>query len=188
MRTLERAWEEKLQELERLQRAYDTRPRPQLLTLTSAARQRILDLAQDLPALWQAPTTTNAERKQLLRFLIKDVTLTKGATTIHLAIRWQTEAVTSFDLEKPRRIYERRKTNPQLVDQVRRLAQTHRDQEIVNILNQEGVHNADGNPITLSMIRTLRRAYQIAGVFLGGAGECSMSRLILKSPWRSWTF
>jgi hypothetical protein len=35
-------------------------------------RGRILSLADDLPALWQAPTTTVIERKHLLRLLIKD--------------------------------------------------------------------------------------------------------------------
>jgi hypothetical protein len=44
-------------------------------------RTRILSLAQDFPAIWQASTTSNAERKQLLRFLVKDVTLTTEKTT-----------------------------------------------------------------------------------------------------------
>ena len=51
--------------------------------LASPEEQRILALAQDLSAIWHAPTTTHAERKQLLRFLIKDVTLTRQEETIH---------------------------------------------------------------------------------------------------------
>ena len=63
--------------------------------LTAAQREQIRHLAHDLPALWHAPTTTFVQRKQLLRWLIKDVTLSKRGNVIDVAIRWQTEALTS---------------------------------------------------------------------------------------------
>ena len=56
-------------------------------------------MAEDLPALWHAPTTTPAERKQLLRLLLKDVTalsfhrhlphyeITQKSSVIHLLAR-----------------------------------------------------------------------------------------------------
>src|SRR5262249_13606741 len=90
-RNLEEDWNEKLASVEQLEREQGavwagTAPR-----LSPDERQRILNLAEDLPALWHAPTTTPAERKQLLRLLVKDVALTKQATTIRVALRWQTE-------------------------------------------------------------------------------------------------
>src|SRR5262249_49501848 len=69
--------------------------------LSADERERILGLAEDLPALWHAPTTTAAERKQLLRFLVQDVTLTKQAGAIALAIRWQTPASTRAEGPRP---------------------------------------------------------------------------------------
>jgi len=42
----------------------------------------LLALAHDLPALWKAKGTTLAERKELLRLLIADVTLTRQETEI----------------------------------------------------------------------------------------------------------
>jgi hypothetical protein len=39
--------------------------------VSEAERQGILDLVHDLPAVWQAETTTHAERKQVVRLLIK---------------------------------------------------------------------------------------------------------------------
>ena len=78
-RSLEREWNAKLAEVERLEREDAARPSSTARLVSPEERQRILALAHDLPAVWQAPTTTHAERKQLLRYLIKDVTLTKQA-------------------------------------------------------------------------------------------------------------
>jgi hypothetical protein len=57
-RTLERDWEEKLAEVERLERESATRPALSTRLVDPEERARILALAQDLPALWQAATTT----------------------------------------------------------------------------------------------------------------------------------
>src|SRR5215831_16765484 len=76
-RSLEREWNEKLLEVDRLEREYQLLPKPAALTLSAQQREQIRALAQDVPALWKAPTTTNAQRKQLVRWLIKDVTLAK---------------------------------------------------------------------------------------------------------------
>ncbi len=54
-RTLEREWNAKLQEVDRLEREYAERPRPYLAPLSAEERQRIVALAQDVPALWQPP-------------------------------------------------------------------------------------------------------------------------------------
>ena len=76
---------------------------------------RILALAQDLPAVWHAETTTNADRKQLIGFLIKDVSLTRAETTIEVSIRWQTEACTVLCVPRPRRSCDVRRTDPVVI-------------------------------------------------------------------------
>ena len=86
---------------------------PHSLIVNSEERAQILALAQDGPLVWHAPTTTAAERKQLLRLLIKDVTLTKQATTITIAVRWQTEACTILDIPRPKRAAMRSGPRPQ---------------------------------------------------------------------------
>ena len=74
--------------LDQLEREYASHPTGESLPVSSAERARIRALVQDLPLVWHAPTTTAAERKQLVRLLIKDVTLIKGQTTIQVAVRW----------------------------------------------------------------------------------------------------
>jgi hypothetical protein len=129
--------------------------------VTPAERQRILALAQDLPTVWHAPTTTFTERKQLLRFLVKDVTLTRHQTTIHLGIRWQTEALTELEIPPPKRVYETQRTSSAVVDQIRQLASTHSDPQIANHLNQAGLTTATGQPFTGDRVYWIRKRYDI---------------------------
>jgi DNA invertase Pin-like site-specific DNA recombinase len=160
-RTLERDWNEKLAEIERLEREYATQPRPTALLVSPEERQRILALAQDLPTVWRASTTTHVERKQLLRFLIKDVTLTRRKVTIHIGIRWQTEALTELEIPRPKRAFETQRTPPAVVSRVRGLASTHTDRQIANLLNQDSLTTGTGKPFTDVKVRRVRRSYDI---------------------------
>ena len=113
-------------------------------------RQRILALAQDLPTVWHAPTTTHTDRKQLLRCLVRDVTLTRGEKSITIAIRWQTGALTTVDIPRLRKSWEGRQTAPWAVARIRALAPVQTDQQIAACLHAEGVHAGLGGPFTPS--------------------------------------
>lgn len=169
-RSLEHEWNEKLAEGERLEKESATRPSVVAHLVTPEDRERILALAHDVPAVWQAPTTTYVERKQLVRFLIKDVTLTKQATTIHIAIRWQTEACTPLDIPRPRRSCDVRRTNPAVVERIRQLAINHTDQQIADQLNAEGLVPGLGGQFTPRKVQWLRYAYAIPTLCPDGPG------------------
>src|SRR5450759_662885 len=57
-RSLEREWNEKLAEVEKLEREHTLLPKPAALLLTGEQREQIRRLAHDLPAIWHASTTT----------------------------------------------------------------------------------------------------------------------------------
>jgi DNA invertase Pin-like site-specific DNA recombinase len=160
-RSLERDWNEKLAQIERLEREFAMLPKPTALLASPEERRRILALAQDLPTIWHASTTTHTERKQLLRFLVKDVTLTRQETSIHVGTRWQTDALTELDIPRPKRAYETRRTGPAVVNRVRELAPTHTDRQIADILNQAGLTSGAGKPFTCVKVRDLRRTCDI---------------------------
>src|SRR5205823_3584417 len=115
-RSLEREWNEKLAEVERLEREYTLGPKAVALSLTASQREQIRQLAHDLPAVFHAPSTTFTQRKQLLRWLIKDVTLSKRGSVIDVAIRWQTEALTKLAIPRYKMSWEERQTSPQVVE------------------------------------------------------------------------
>ncbi len=160
-RSLERDWNEQLLEAERLQREYTALAKPTALLITPQERQRILALAQNVPAVWYAPTTSQAERKQLLRYLIKDVTLTKREPVIEVRIRWQTEALTDLTVPRPKRAADARRTDPQVVARVRELAPTHTATHIALLLNEEGLCAGLGGSFTASKVEWIRAAYDI---------------------------
>ena len=160
-RSLEGDWNQKLAEIERLEREYTTSPKPTALLVSPEERRRILALAQDLPAIWHASTTTHVERKQLLRFLVKDVTLTRRETAIHIGIRWQTEALTDLEIPLPNRSLEPPWTAPAVVKRVRELAPTHTDRQIAVLLNQQGLRSGMGKPFSNIKVQWVRHSYDI---------------------------
>ena len=89
-RHLERAWDEKLAAQQDLEEEYHrflaTPPRG----LSDGERVAIRQLAADIPALWHAPTTTLAERKELIRQVVQRVeaTVQGDSERVGVAITW----------------------------------------------------------------------------------------------------
>src|SRR5258706_79122 len=147
-------------------------PKPAALLITAQERERILALAQNVPAVWHASTTSQAERKQLLRYLIKDVTLTKREQMIEVRIRWQTEALTDLTVPRPKLVADARRTDPQVIARVRALAPMHTATHIADQLNQEGWHAGLGGSFTASKVEWIRAAYDIPLECPEGPGFC----------------
>ena len=148
-------------EIDHLEREYTSLLRPASLVASPDERQRILALAQDLSMVWHASTTTYAERKQLLRFLIKDITLTKRKNTIHIGVRWQTGALNELDVSRPKCTFEIYRTSPATIERIRELAPTDTDRQIATLLNQEGITTGVGQPFIGVKVRWVRHRYDI---------------------------
>jgi DNA invertase Pin-like site-specific DNA recombinase len=172
-RSLERAWNDKLVELDRLEREYQSVPSLRARPVSAEERQRILALAGDLPALWHAATTTPAQRKQLLRFLVRDVTLTKQQRTIAIAVRWQTHACTTMEVARPPRSCDARRTTGAVVDRIAALAATHTDAQIASILNEEGFTPGRGGAFTAAKVQWVRYAYGTGSGCPAAPGACA---------------
>lgn len=147
--------------MDKLEREYALGPKPAALLLTASQREQIRQLAHDLPAIWHAPTTTFVQRKQLLRWLIKDVTLKKRGNVIDVALRWQTEALTRLAIPRYKMSWEERQTSPQVVERVRELSPTQTNAQIAAVLNEEGERAGMGGSFTVSKIEWIRYAYHI---------------------------
>jgi DNA invertase Pin-like site-specific DNA recombinase len=171
-RNLEKDWNEKLAASEQLEREQAALPAWAAPRLSPEERQRILNLAEDLPALWQAPTTTPAERKHLLRLLVKDVTLTKQANTIRVALRWQTDVSTTLEVARPPRSCDARRTPGVVVERVRVLAVDHTDRQIADRLNAEGCKTGRGGSYTPSKVQWIRYVHEIASGCPQGPAAC----------------
>ena len=111
-------------------------------------------------------------RKQLLGYLIKDVTLCRGETIIQLAIRWQTEACTVLEVPRPRRTYEVRRTDPVVVARVRALAPEHTDRQIAALLDREGLRSGTRGSFTAAKVQWIRYKHAIPSGCPDGPAAC----------------
>ncbi|MBC2875605.1 MULTISPECIES: recombinase family protein [Streptomyces] len=142
VRELERNWEQALAERQRLGEEYDrfTAERPRILT--AAEREQIRALAGDLSTVWQAPTTTDADRKQLMRQLIEEVRVTVigDSERVTVQITWAGGHGTHGEVARPVARPGQLSYFPRLSDRARALAEAgHTAPVIAQILNSEGL-------------------------------------------------
>lgn len=155
-RTLEREWNEHLEEVECLETRYEEMRRRPPLEITDDQRRKILELANDLPRLFREPTTQNSQRKQIVRLLIEDVTLRNVDVPcgIDVAIRWRTGTVTHHTAQRPER--HPWTTRPEAVERMEQLLSEKDDGEIAEILNAEGHRTGYGQEFTAGRVASLR--------------------------------
>jgi Recombinase len=163
-RGLETAWEQALRELAEaeaeLARRQTARPKP----LTPEEKQAILALGDDLGVVWNAPTTTDKDRKQLLRTLIDEVNITlhrhDPGPHAALVLRWKGGAISELTVPLRRRQPAIR-TDEDTIALIRRLAVHYPDAVIAGILNRQGRRTARGMSYTASRVQSLRHHWKI---------------------------
>jgi hypothetical protein len=140
-RELERRWEEALKEQRRLEEEYDRFARAQPAALSAAEREQIRSLAQAIPDLWQAKTTTPADRQRLVRFLIERIDLlVHGATDqVEVTIHWTGGFVSRHSLVRAVQSCEQLANYTQFRARIEELrGQGRTIAELAQCLNQEG--------------------------------------------------
>ena len=163
-RGLETDWEKALSALAAAEAELERRMRRRPAALTPAERTTVLALADDLDAVWTAETTTDKDRKQLLRTLLEDVTLTVHRDEVEphatVLMRWKGGA-TSHLVVPIRRPQPKIRTDEDTVDLVRRLAVHYPDAQIAGILNRQGRRTARGLSYTASRVQGTRHYWGI---------------------------
>jgi len=171
-RSLERLWEDKLRTVETLEKEYQAWSYTRLAAITEADRAAILTLGSDLTSLWQAETTTNADRKHMLRLVIRDVIVDGKRTQgqVWFQINWQTGAHEEFCYKRSVQSYEQSADVEVLQQRIRELNAAQKiDAEIAIILNAEGYRTARlHRPITLNTVWQLREKWHIPTVKING--------------------
>ena len=153
-RELERRWNVQLEALEQVKReAEQALQAPTLLSDEELEKVRLL--GADLSAVWEAPTTTNRDRKRLLRCLIEEVQLRTEESHHGVRIVWKGGAVTEREVVRGKPGWAQR-TDQDTVELVRELAREFDDAQIARILNKQGRRSGLGNPFTQQSVTSLR--------------------------------
>ena len=162
-RGLETEWENRLRELSAAEAELRRRQQQQPRALTEEQLARVRVLGSDLQLVWSASSTTDRDRKELLRTLLEEVILTvnKSEHTAHLTLRWRGGTVTPLDVALPRRAPSGLRTGEDTIELIRRLAPHYSDDTIAGILNRQGRRSATGERFTAIHVGSLRRYRKI---------------------------
>jgi DNA invertase Pin-like site-specific DNA recombinase len=162
-RGLETEWEKRLRDLAAAEAELERREQQRPRTLSEEERKKILSLGADLHKVWAASTTTDRDRKELLRALLEEVIVSvdRPERRAHLTLRWRGGTLTEFDLSLPRMKPRGLHTDEDTISLLCRLAVHYPDDVIAGILNRHGRRTANGERFTALQVGSLRRYRKI---------------------------
>ena len=154
-RTLETRWETKLRELKdaEAELAEHATPAPE------PSREQIETLARDLPALWATNSTSDKDRKRLLRAFVNDITITcqPHGDELTVGIRWRSGASEQHTITRP----ERDQIPHATLELIGRLAADHSDAETAAELQAAGLRTPRGRQFNGPAVKSVRYRYKI---------------------------
>src|SRR6185295_921996 len=162
-RGLETEWENQLRELATAEMELRRREQQRPSTISPAQLQAIQRLGSDIRQVWTATTTTDRDRKELLRTLLEEVILNfkRAEGHAHLTLRWRGGAFNTLDVPVPRFKPMGPRTEEDILSLLPRLAALYPDEVIAGILNRQGRTTATGERFTANQVGSLRRYRKI---------------------------
>jgi DNA invertase Pin-like site-specific DNA recombinase len=162
-RGLETEWEDRLRDLTAAENELRQREQQQPRRLTPEETERLRSLGVDLRQVWTATTTTDRDRKELLRTLVEEVIISIQATPAQaqVRLRWKGSAITSLDVPLPHHAPPGLHTDEDTMQLLARLAKLYPDDVIAGILNRQGRKTATGQRFTAGHVGNLRRYHNM---------------------------
>jgi len=158
-RGLEAEWEKRLRDLTAAELELRRREQQQPNSLGPEQLKRIQRLGSDIGRVWSAASTTDRDRKELLRTLLEEVilNLNRAEGHAHLTLRWRGGAITVLDVPVPRFKPMGPRTDEDTISLLHRLAALYPDEVIAGILNRQERKTATGERFTANQVGGLRR-------------------------------
>jgi hypothetical protein len=158
-RTLECTLEERLAAEQKLKEDHDRAHAARPATLSDKERSAIRALATDLPKLWNNPTTTNEQRKEVVRQLVDEARLNVEGDSerVTLTMRWAGGHETTTTLTRPVAKLSQLSYHDDLVRRAEQLQHDGKSlQQMADTLNAEGWRPAkQRETFSRSMVRGL---------------------------------
>ena len=157
-RTLEKNWEAALAEQQQVREDYEQFHRTQPVQLTDEQRDLVRELAEDIPALWNSPTTTPQDRQQIVRMLIEriEINIEGRSEQTDVSITWAGGFTSQHRLRRTVRNYAQCSDLDQLLARVVALKQTCQTlDQVAEQINREGFVSLRGTPFNGAMLSRL---------------------------------
>jgi hypothetical protein len=162
---LESEWNQKIHIHREAQATYERKREEDQAKITDEQKQKILALATDFPRLWAGNTTTDRDRKRMVRLLLDDVTLLREEEKIKVQIRYKGGAIEEHELARPKSAWEEKRHSPEVLKEIDALLNDHTDSEVADILIRRGYLSGTGKSFDAKRIAVIRRAYKISSRF-----------------------
>jgi excisionase family DNA binding protein len=158
---LERRWNERLTEVQRLEERLETARTSRPGAVTAEEQVRLMALGADLASAWHHPGATAETRKRLLRTAIMEIVARLQDDCIELVIHWRGGDHTQLSVPKNRPGRHRWSTASSVEELIRALARQQTDSAIAATLNRCSLRTTKGNTWTEARVRSFRNAHQI---------------------------
>lgn len=155
---LEARWNASLHRIKDLESKFDQimRESPNKPVIDKAG---LLRVAEDLPAIWESPTTDLALKQRIIRIVIEEIVANVDEQTqeVVLVIHWAGGRHSELRVPKLKTGRHGRCTKTEAVDLVRQMARGYTDEEIALTLNRIGLRTGAGNTWNETRVRSLRQ-------------------------------
>jgi hypothetical protein len=165
-RELERQWEGRPAERQRLEEEYARFGAERPRHLTAGDRDRIRALAADLPGLWHAGTTSGSDRRAIVRLLIERVELTRHGDSerVTVVVRWRGGPASRHEVARGLRRYASLDRYAELKRRVVELrGEGMTADRIAEVLDREGYRVPRGEGFTGHRVRQLFVRFGLSG-------------------------
>lgn len=154
---LESRWNTALCHVRELEDRVD-RAQQESLSTAPVNRDELLALAEDLPGLWDSPSSDTTLKQRIIRILIQEVIADVDERTqeVVLAIHWVGGHHSELRVPKLKTGQHGRSTKAEAVDIVRQMATSYTDEDIALTLNRLRLKTGAGNTWSEARVRSLR--------------------------------
>jgi hypothetical protein len=137
------------------------------LASTSAAvpdKEILLSLAQDLPAVWNAPSTDRRLKQRIIRIIIHEIVadVDEKSNEIVLLIHWTGGSHSELRVKKNASGKHSRCTSTEAIEVMRQMAGRFPDEQIASTLNRLGFSTGAGNTWTEQSVYSARHYHELA--------------------------
>jgi len=181
-RTLERDWEAALAAEQALEAEHARELARQPVRLQAAELEAIRRLAEDVPALWQAPTTTAGDRQAIARLVLDHVAVQVDGERVEVACRWAGGVQTRHATTRPVRRFEQLHGFDRMLALIRDLrGQGCSAAAVAEQLNAAGWRPPKREQFDASMVHRLVFRHGL------GSGRPIWSSNVARTPGAEWT-
>jgi DNA invertase Pin-like site-specific DNA recombinase len=132
-------------------------------SVPAPSKETLLSLAQDLPAIWNSPSTDMRLKQRIVRILIREIIadVDEKSREVVLVIHWAGGRHSELRVKKFETGRSRRCTDPQAIEVLRQMAGKFSDQQIAATMNRLRLRTGVGNSWNVMRVRSARSYYQL---------------------------